>query len=563
MLSKRGLGYDPTDRANTKRLRANVSDLLLSNEVSATRARSVFEDAQLAGAAHVADLASTGNHGRCKGNIARDVLAKLLKRNQWPKPYYAKIRVFDRKTQATITAWLPILLPHELLHCLSEHANREVLHGIEELEGGSLEHFLKAKQQLGGGDFVPVALWGDGVPCNYDRTESLEAFTLSLPGLKGPNRLLRIPLACLTKKFVIKEETFDDILEVIAWSFRVSSVGLFPATRHDGACFLKSDLWRSKRALRPLGSSGILTEIRGDWVFYKSCFRLPAWNENAGCCWRCDATPQDIRDCSLDAAWRTSRLSHWDFIARLILQGKTMSPILRAPCVEISCFKIDWLHTMDIGVAADVLGNILLMLLPKMGGASASENCKRIFIRMRAWYKNNPVDSKYDNLIPTMIQKKASTPPKLRGKAAEVRSLVPFVKLLAEEFFSDADIMESTAKEAAKLLNGMYECLSAAAVFSGDHLAERCRKLCLLWVAMEAQSVPPLWRVKPKMHLVQELCEMSIGDRPALSWTYRDEEFGGSLAQYARKRGGHHTPIAIGRAVLLKFIAKHPIPRIV
>ncbi len=61
---------------------------------------------------------------------------------------------------------------------------------------------------------------------------------------------------------------------------------------------------------------------------------------------------------------------------------------------------------MDIGVAAYVSGNILLMLLPKMGGASAIENCKRIFVRMRAWYKNNPVDSRYDNLIPTMILQK-------------------------------------------------------------------------------------------------------------------------------------------------------------
>ena len=89
------------------------------------------------------------------------------------------------------------------------------------------EHVLGAKQQLGGGDFVPVALWGDGVPCNFDRTESLGAFTLSLPGLQGPLRLLRIPLACLTKKFVIEEETSDDILEVVAWSFRISSVGFF------------------------------------------------------------------------------------------------------------------------------------------------------------------------------------------------------------------------------------------------------------------------------------------------------------------------------------------------
>ncbi len=149
-----------------------------------------------------------------------------------------------------------------------------------------------------------------------------EAFTRASRGLTRTNRRMRVPRSCATQRFVLKEETFDEILEVIAWSFRVCSVGLFPANRHDGACFLKSDLWRSKRALKPLGCFGILTEIRGDCVFYKCCFRLPAWNDNAGCCWRCDATPHDIRDCTLDAAWRTNRLSHGDVLARLRQQGK-------------------------------------------------------------------------------------------------------------------------------------------------------------------------------------------------------------------------------------------------
>ena len=181
---------------------------------------------------------------------------------------------------------------------------------------------------------------------------------------------------------------------------------------------------------------------------------------------------------------------------------------------------------------------------------------------MAAWYQNHEYDAKFDTLTPTMLQKSASTPPKLRGKAAEIRSLVPFVQKACETLLTDNISVAQAAKEMSKLLAGMYECLSATAPFAADPLADRCRRVCLLWVALEQSSPAPLWRVKPKMHLMQELCEESLGERPALSWCYRDEEFGGSLAQLARRRGGAHSALAVANAVILKFISRHPVPRL-
>ena len=123
--------------------------------------------------------------------------------------------------------------------------------------------------------------------------------------------------------------------------------------------------------------------------------------------------------------------------------------------------------------------------------------------------------------------------------------------------------MESAARQASKMLNGMYEALSASLPFAGDLLAENCRRLCLLMVALDEASVSPAWNIQPKMHLVQELCEQGLGDRPALMWTNRDEDFGGSLAKLARRRGGAHSAKAIGDSALMKFIARHPLPVLV
>ena len=52
--------------ATHKRLRSNVADLFLTNQVSAARAQSLAEDAVLAGVSNMHDLARTGDKGVCK-----------------------------------------------------------------------------------------------------------------------------------------------------------------------------------------------------------------------------------------------------------------------------------------------------------------------------------------------------------------------------------------------------------------------------------------------------------------------------------------------------------------
>ena len=50
MFSKRGRGYEETELSPSKRLRANLADLFLSNDISGSRALSLFQDADGAGA---------------------------------------------------------------------------------------------------------------------------------------------------------------------------------------------------------------------------------------------------------------------------------------------------------------------------------------------------------------------------------------------------------------------------------------------------------------------------------------------------------------------------------
>ena len=93
----------------------------------------------------------------------------------------------------------------------------------------------------------------------------------------------------------------------------------------------------------------------------------------------------------------------------------------------------------------------------------------------------------------------------------------------------DDVLEEATVKAAASHLLGKYANLARDA-FSHESLADHSRKFAVLWRALEAFTVEPFWRTKPKLHQMQELCEM-LEHNPSLNWTYRDEDFGGVMAQ--------------------------------
>ena len=214
------------------------------------------------------------------------------------------------------------------------------------------------------------------------------------------------------------------------------------------------------------------------------------------------------------------------------------------------------------GVGAKLLWSFACRMQESIGTDAQDARTETLHKELMAYYSANDPPAKFYKLCFTMIQKTSATPPKLRGKAAEVRGAVPFVKAVAERYLTSDDEVERAARRIAQELAAMYECLSSQQAFAADLLAQRSRRVCSLWVALERVSPAPRWRVKPKMHLLQELAEMQIGSQPARTWTYRDEEFGGSMAALARKRGGAHTPEAVSRAVLLRFVTREPVPRL-
>ena len=289
MLSKSKRPYDAATLPADKKLKSNVQDLFANNQISGQRAQELINDIVGAGAKGLE---------RCVGNASRQNAARNLRRNflkrcQWPDLYWAPVRVQNKKTHEEETQSIAFLLPHEILEVLARLAgNPEALYRRTGLDEVGREH-LSIACAAAGCDLVGLGLWGDGVPVNWDRTESVEVFSLNLPGQDGEYKPLRIPITGLSRKQV-SDNTFDDILTLVHWSLVQCASGKWPGARHDEQPWKMSDSKRAKKAGQSLGVRAALVEVRGDWKMFGEVFHLPKWNQKTGCCWRCPCTPDQV-----------------------------------------------------------------------------------------------------------------------------------------------------------------------------------------------------------------------------------------------------------------------------
>ena len=272
-------------------------------------------------------------------------------------------------------------------------------------------------------------------------------------------------------------------------------------------------------------------------------------------------SPQ-VREVNSEAPWRSDPLSHAECIFRILRSRGKVNPLLTAPWVKICIFRMDWLHVADLGVTADFIGNFLHEVLPLFPGSSKKERSAAIYQEMLAHYEENEVQDRSDCLLPTFFEPD-SGPYKLRGSAAKIRALVPFVWKLAQEMLDLRIPIHAAMRQAAFHLNGVYSALSSK---RGDPVAtmkEHGTKFALQYVALHDHcnaADERAWRIKPKLHLFLHIT--SDSSLPRLTWTYRDEDFGGSVARMARRRGNLLSCRATSWTTLARFKIASPCVRI-
>ena len=289
MLSKFGRPDAPDELPATQRFASNVNNLYASNHISARRAMNLTRDAVYAGGAPdrmPVDILSTSGASRIwKG-------AFKAQQKLWPEVYWARIRVWNNKRCCEEYEWVAMHLIDEIMDMIAKYGVPEEYGSTEEMDPETRSHLEFVRQQTHIDDLVGIGIHGDGIPCNWDRSESANVLSLNLPGVGGKYKNMRIPLLVLMQSQVSKH-TWDDAMEIVSWSLRRAIFGKPATERHDGQPWLKSDVNRSKRA-GDLRVKSCLVEVRGDWKSFKETFHLPQWNENASICWSCSCTPEQV-----------------------------------------------------------------------------------------------------------------------------------------------------------------------------------------------------------------------------------------------------------------------------
>jgi hypothetical protein len=271
---------------------ADVQDLHAENLLSAQRASKLLRKAAKAGV----QVPKSARLGGSK-NMARAQRRMQLRRTKWPEYYWFDCRVVDRKTRKEHIVRLCLLLPQEVLSCIYKLGSPDVVLETDGMDSDSLEHLNWIRAQLGLGPDDKIqgfGLHGDGIPCNYDRTESVVMISINLPGCTGANGRMRIPLFAMPD-WAIGPNTLDDVMTVVAWSMRHALAATKPCARHDGSHWNeKEDASRAKDDAYAMPIPATMVQSRADWDWMGKCFHMPFHNVKLGCCWLCGCRREEV-----------------------------------------------------------------------------------------------------------------------------------------------------------------------------------------------------------------------------------------------------------------------------
>ena len=178
MLSKRGRSSSTKDQAvpGAKRLRGQVVDLFASNVIPGALAQEMTNAARDAGLNEFKDLANRRVEQRVEKHASRNLRRRLLKTRAWPSVYKALVPTWSQKSQQVVQTEMSFCLPHATLSTLLRFGgDRLDLFDTSQMDPVAFRHFTKMVQKLPQDlPWVAIGLWVDAVPCNWDRSESLE-----------------------------------------------------------------------------------------------------------------------------------------------------------------------------------------------------------------------------------------------------------------------------------------------------------------------------------------------------------------------------------------------------
>ena len=478
----------------------------------------------------IQEVASAATDGKHKGNLFRD----LRKQFGWPDgcPEFDWIEVPMLKNSKTP---VPVISPHRFLPMYKENYPQRFNSRIAGTEAerrefwDSISHtrFAREHPRLRPDRLHnTIALGFHADAGAYNKQDSI--FVISWNGLlgKGNTGITRF-LYTAVRKSEMTTDTLDRILEHMAASFNILS---------------SEDFWDS------YGFIGVLCQVRGDWQFYTECFRFPQWNA-LSMCWCCAAssTVEALlwTNTRKDAGWRDTTWTHEQFIRYLHMIGMAIPVLFLVLGLRLENIMVDPLHTVDLGLTAHIVGNIIWLYVFRkniFGLPNHGQRLKALNEHLWSWYNSSRCPYRLQAKLTLDRIRTSKQWPKLKGKAAATRSLVPYCIFLLDTFGDFGNREERLARAVVRLIAEFYELMKAEDRILSAHARERLphigQKLAELYGKLSVMSLRAnlkFWKQVPKFHMWEHLTEEQILEfgNPKFWWTYADEDLVGRVIKIA------------------------------
>ena len=208
--------------------------------------------------------------------------------------------------------------------------------------------------------------------------------------------------------------------------------------------------------------------------------------------------------------------------------------------VTVHSLHPDWMHAKHLGTDKVLCGSVMYLLVYFVLSGTPEENLMTVWLDVLYIYKRDGVSNKFAQMKTSMFNTKSS--PKLKGKAAEGKDMVPVLHKVWLKYFNPAlevhrniEIVLRTGAHMDKLVEQNRHLFALPPREAADLIATGFAHLGTFWKLRQhfAEEDYPLFQLTSKGHYLMHMCLLSSSINPALAWAYTGEDFMGKCRDLA------------------------------
>ena len=284
---------------------------------------------------------------------------------------------------------------------------------------------------------IPISIYGDGTPA----TGVGKAWAAMADGIimssmlspKGVTRLKNYILNILQESLMANDEsnfhtTLDALWKELAWSLYWLYEGLWPDRGPDNVRYTEADGIDYIRKLTPLadGLYCVVWGTPGDLDYQCKRMLLADFNRPSRGCSLCGANNTDAvwTECvDGSCVWQGRVHSDRQFAAQNPARHRLYRHV---PGVGISHYIPDEMHVKYLGTDKSFMASTLKLLTHHVLPGTPDANLKQLWNEITAEYRIlGPGTTRFQTITANMIQGKSKKIPDLKGKAAQIKGLIP------------------------------------------------------------------------------------------------------------------------------------------